>query len=92
MNKAFRTEREVAAYRVLHEQGEDQLIFDFGREAASALIDSWAERGLLRIKSLDPGRAPKPLYLMTASERERWNAHVAAHTGITIKTFAKYAR
>jgi hypothetical protein len=87
----FRTERERECYRALHTGGEAALEALVGDVISTDLINRWADAGMLRVKNLDPGRAPKPLVLMNADERAAWNAHVIANTGYTIKTFAKYA-
>lgn len=85
------TNRERDCYRILHTNGELALIAAVGDEVAARLINSWQDTGVLRIKQLDPGRAPKPVRLMTPEEDEAWSAHVLANSGYVIKTFAKHA-
>jgi hypothetical protein len=59
---------------------------------ASDLLARWEDTGAIKIVQLSPGKAPVPVVIMTATEKAEWDAHVAAHSGYTIKTFAKYAK
>jgi hypothetical protein len=84
--------RERECYRILHTQGEKALNSEVGVQMASDLLARWEDTGAIKIVQLSPGKAPVPVATMTAAERSAWTAHVAAHSGYTVKTFAKYAK